>query len=186
VRDNLTERLSQRLRVNRQHITERFKKRAASVVDDSSTSQNIIPNASSLGPLEESFFMVLVTKPELILSARQYISPEIFTDALSANVYSIILDSYDQKGNLDGLLDAVAGDPGLTRLISMLLVRPAIMEDVQAEFVQKIMLLRRKYVKARMADLREELKVCPEEEKGRLLEELMGCGEQLKELDSQG
>jgi DNA primase len=135
------------------------------------------------GALDEGFLRMRMTAPELIASARQYISPEILTDDLSANVYSIILDTYAKNGSLNALPEIAYDDPETGRLISMLAVKPAPVENIEEELVPKIMHLRRKHLKACMAGLREKLKVCPEEEKGRCMEELKVCGERLKELD---
>jgi DNA primase len=189
VRDDFLARLAQRLQVDRQHITERFRRggpprSSNGNYENYETAGSAAPGKRNvLGALEESFLRILLTAPELIVQAKQYISPKILTDALSANVYSIILDTYAQKGGLSALPDVVSNDSEIGRLISMLAVKPTPLENIEEELVQKIMLLQRKHLKARMAGLREKLKEGHEPEKGRLMEELKDCAEQLKELD---
>jgi DNA primase len=200
VRDGLLTKIAQRLRVDRQLVTDRFNKSAAYHAstdnfygDDGTGADGIGGNRGAsgagrvvLGTLEESFLRILMTAPELIVQARQYISPEMFIDTPAANIYSIILEAYDRDSALCGLHDFCTDDPEVGRLISMLAVKPALLENIQDELVQKILMLRRKFLKAQMGDLREKLRDCSESEKGRFLEELRNCGEQLRELDLQG
>ncbi|MDR0330466.1 MAG: DNA primase [Chitinispirillales bacterium] len=186
VRGDFLDKLAQRLRLDKRVVLERFnsKKNYQPSIGDSPSPTN--PAASggyAIGTLEEDFLRILLTSPELTVTAKQYLSPEILTDPAAENIYSIILDTYAQKGGLDGLFDACGGDLEAGRLISMLAVKPVYAENIQDELVQKIFLLRRKYFKARVADVKEELIDCPKQDKGRLLERLRYYGEQLKESD---
>jgi DNA primase len=179
VRDAFIDKLALRLRVDKQHIFDRLSKFRPSPAggDEPETLSNPI----SIGGLEESFLRILITKPELIIYAKQRISPEFLTDTLSADMYSIILNEYAQKGSLNGLPDICAENPEAGRVLSMLAVKPALMENIEDELRQKILLLRQKLFKAHIARLKEELKYCPDEQKGGLLEELKKYGMYLKE-----
>jgi DNA primase len=188
-RDELLAKIALRLRVDRHYVASAFNAferggDSRSPIDNYPTANNIPPSGrKDLGALEESFFKIILACPELIFAAREHITPEIFTDTLSANIYSIILDAYAQRGSLDGLSDASGRDPEAARLLSMLIVKAERMENIQDELVQKIILLRRKHIKARMAELREALKKAPDSEKESILLKMKDCGEQLKELD---
>ncbi|GBU20965.1 DNA primase [Fibrobacteres bacterium R8-0-B4] len=187
VRHDFLDKLAQRLRIDRQLVANRF----AGGGNYRPQSGGAVPvagrlpdGANAVGALEEDFLRILINAPELITSARRYLSPEILTDPLAENVYSIILETYDRDGGLNRLLDACSDDAGLKNFVSMLAVKPVILENIEGELVQKISLLRRKYFKARIADVRAELRVCSDEaDRERLLERLREYGEQLKESD---
>ncbi|MDR3013439.1 MAG: DNA primase [Chitinispirillales bacterium] len=186
VRDDFLTKLTQRLRVDRHHITEKFNKAGNSRLssNDASAHEHVLPgDEKALGKLEEDFLRIILTRPEFIIHARRYISPETFTDATPANIYSVILECYASKGNLDELPDAIGSDSEAVRLVSMLTVKPMRMENIQAELDQKILRLRRKHLKNRMSLLREALGRGSEADKGQLLEEIKKCGEFLKELE---
>jgi len=136
-----------------------------------------------LGALEERFLRLLITAPEHINEMKEFIKPEIFIDTPAANIYSIILEAYAQTGDMSGLSAFCSDDPVTGRLISMLAVTPAAEENIGEELEQKGLLLLRKFYKSRMAGLSDELRNCSELDKGRLLRELKGCGERLRELE---
>jgi DNA primase len=102
-----------------------------------------------LRTLEGSFLHMLLTQPELIREARQYVTPETLTDTISSDIYSLILVVHDEHGNLDGIIDR-ANDAEVQRLISRMLVTPALEEHIHEELVQKIIHLRAKFLKARI------------------------------------
>ncbi|MDR2694245.1 MAG: DNA primase [Chitinispirillales bacterium] len=137
---------------------------------------------AAMGALEEGFLSILIAAPQLIVTARQYLTPEFLTEPLAENIYSLMLGVYDSVGSLERLFDACGGDPGLRNFVSMIAVKPVRLEHIEDELVQKIDRLRRKYFKARMADIRAELAVCSDEEKKvSLMEFSRRYGEQLKE-----
>lgn len=183
VRNDFLKKVEQRLRLDRHLVADRYNKLASR--PSAHAEGEAVGGAEKqavLGALEESFFRILLTDPNLIVQARQYLSPEKFIDAPSANIYSIILEAFDQSSDLGGLHDLCSGDPEAMRLISMLAVKPALAENIRDELVQKILLLERKFLKARIAGLREDLRDCPESGRGRLLEELKDYGGRLREL----
>jgi len=185
VRQDFLDMIAQRLRIDRRLVANRLGGSAsrrpygAAVPEPPQDSGR----ALTVGTLEEDFLSIIINVPALIVSARQYLSPEILTDTVAENIYSIVLEIYDRDGNLDGLIDACGGDTRLRDLVSMLGVKQVRLEHIEGELIRKISLLRRKYFKALMADVRAELRDCPESERERLLERLRYCGEQLKESD---
>ncbi len=185
VRGNFLDRLAQRARVDRRIVVNKFNNYRPS---SSGEAQPAVPVNSDkpivVGTLEEGFLSALIAAPKLIATARQFISPEILTDPVAENIYSIMLGAYDRDGGLEGLLDACGGDEPLKRFVSKLSVTSVPLEHLEDELVQKISILRQKYFKARIADVRAELSVCSAaEERERLLERLRDYGEQLKESD---
>jgi len=187
VREDFLDKLARRLGIERRLAANRF---AAGGGDYGRSAGEERPEAPrnrggalAMGTLEEDFLRMLIAAPELITSARQYLTPEILTDPLAENIYSIMLETYDRDGCLNRLLDACEEDEPLARFVSMLCVKPALSEHIEGELVQKISLLRRKYFKARIADVRAELAVCPDGDKVSLMERLRDYGERLKESD---
>jgi DNA primase len=144
-------------------------------------SVNVCEEDIYLSTLEGGFLHMLFTRPELIVIARQYIAPQTLTDTVASDIYSILLKSYDEKGNLDGITDRTS-EGEAQRLISRMLVNPALEENIQGELVRKIFYLRKKYLQTRIRDIHRQLKQ-PEGEKALLLAELNNCTSQLKDLE---
>lgn len=185
VRADFLEKLAKRLRLDTQLVADRIggqKNPRASRVEPPPTESAAVDRVSAIGPLEEDFLKILAAEPRLIVWARQHFPPKNLTDPLAENVYSIMLGVYAEKGDLSGLLDACGNDPALRGVVCRLSVGPACNENVEDELAQKALLLQRKCVKARIADVRAKLAVCPDEEKGQLMERLRDYGERLKEL----
>ncbi|MDR0306177.1 MAG: DNA primase [Chitinispirillales bacterium] len=186
VRDDFLIKLASKLRVDSRHVFNRFSNenscsRNAQPINIQQLNLNI---KEKLGKLEESFLRILLTSPELISLAKRYVSPQTLTDSLSANIYSIIVETFDASGNLDGLSGALPDNSEIKRIISMLTVKPALKENINAELEQKIILLRRKSLMAELRQLREKLDAeSGEAEKLQLLQRHRECTAQLKELD---
>lgn len=188
VREDFLDKLARSLRIDRKLAAKRFAdfaNRDPSKDEARTEAPQGRDGALEMSKLEEDFLCMLIAAPELIVSARRYISPEILTDSLAENIYSIMLETYDRDGGLNRLLDACGEDGRLARAVSMLCVKPSLSEHIEAELVQKISLLRRKYFKARIADVKAELAVCPDGDKVSLMERLRDYGERLKESDLQ-
>jgi DNA primase len=134
-----------------------------------------------LRSLEGSFLHLLITRPELIAQARQYIAPQNLTDTMASDIYSILLKSYDEKGNLDGITDRTS-EGEAQRLVSCMLVNPALEEHIQEELVQKVIHLRSKFLRARIRDIKILMKK-PGVPRESLLAELKECTSQLKDLE---
>jgi DNA primase len=134
-----------------------------------------------LRSLEGSFLHLLITRPELVAEARQYIAPQTLTDSMASDIYSLLLKLFDEKGNLTGIIDSIAGGEA-QRIVSRMLVKPALEEHIQEELVQKIIHLRAKFLRARIRDIKVLLKQ-PEASRTTLLTELKECSSQLKDLE---
>ncbi|MDR2728479.1 MAG: toprim domain-containing protein, partial [Chitinispirillales bacterium] len=182
VRDDFLSKLAQKLRVDPRHVFNRFSNKNNRADTAAPAAQK--PPAIKIGKLEESFFTILLACPEQIPIAKRFVDTQTLTDSLSANIYSVIVETYDAKGNLDGLCDKLPDDPEIKRVISMLMVKPALKENIHAELEQKILLLRRKSLMTELRELRNELSGdSPEEHKLALMERHKECTAKLKELD---
>jgi DNA primase len=185
VRQDFLEKLARRLRLDVKLVAGRInaaKTPYPSGADRQPQTPAALDRGSAIGRLEADFLRILVAAPALIVWARRHFPPKNLIDPLAENIYSIILDVYAEKGDLIGLLDACGGDPTLVNLVSKLSVESAYKEHVEDELAQKVSMLHRKCIKARMADVRAGLADCSEEEKGPLMERLRDYGEQLREF----
>jgi DNA primase len=185
VRQDFLEKLARRLRLDVKLVAGRINA-AKNPYPPGAGHQPQTPAAldrgSDIGRLEADFLRILVAAPALIVWARRHFPPKNLIDPLAENIYSIILDVYAEKGDLIGLLDACNGDPTLVNLVSKLSVESAYKEHVEDELAQKVSMLHRKCIKARMADVKAELADCSEENKVKLMERLRDYGEQLREF----
>ncbi len=134
-----------------------------------------------LGTLEGSFLRILVTKPEFIAEASQYVAPETLTDDISGDIYSLLIKTYEQGGDV-AEIGIKASDPEIKRLISLLLVRPALEDHIHDELVQKIIYLRAKFLKSMIRNVKIQMKNVPQR-RAELLLQLKDFTSQLQELD---
>jgi len=185
VRQDFLDSLARRLRVDRRIVAKRFGDGGGyrpSNAEPQPEASVVAGAVNVMGPLEEDFLKILVSAPELIVWARRHFPPKNLTDPVAENIYSIILGVYAEKGSLNGLIDACGSDPALRAVVSKLFVESAYNENVEDELAQKVSMLHRKCIKARIADVKAELAVCPDGDKGPLMEQLRKYGGQLKEF----
>jgi DNA primase len=130
--------------------------------------------------LEGSFLRILLTCPELIPEARQYVIPETLTNSVSSDIYSLILEIFEEKGSVDRIVDCDI-DPELKRLITSLLVKQSYPDHVHEELVQKIVHLREKYIRDRIRDAKLKMKNEPHR-RVELLKQMQDFTTQLQEL----
>lgn len=135
-----------------------------------------------LHSLEGSFLRILITKPELISEAKNYVIPETLTDQLSIDIYSLIIETYDEKGSLEGIVDR-ADNPNIRQMLTLLLVKPALLEHITEDLVQKIKALRRKCLQVNIRDLRIQMKNEPSQ-RIELLKRIKDFSTQIKDLDA--
>jgi DNA primase len=131
--------------------------------------------------IEGAFLRILMTCPEMINEAVKYIIPQTLTDGISGDIYSLLLNAYSEKCCIDDICDRT-NDPEIKRIISLLLVKPALKEHIQEEFVQKVVHLRAKYLRNRLREVKIQLKKEPTR-KLELLQQIKDYSIQLKELD---
>jgi DNA primase len=134
-----------------------------------------------LRSLEGSFLHLLITRPELIAEARQYIAPQTLTDAMASDIYSLLLKLFDEKGNLNGIIDTAA-EGEAQRIVSRMLVKPALEEHIQDELVQKIRHLIKKYLRNKIKEVNRLMKQ-PGAAVASLLAEQKEYTSQLKDLE---
>jgi DNA primase len=134
-----------------------------------------------LRSLEGSFLHMLLSKPEFVAEARQYVAPETLTDAVSSDIYSLLLQLYDEQGTLADIIDHAASGE-IQRLISRMLVKPARDEHIHEELVQKIIHLRAKFLRSKLREIKILLKQ-EGAQRTALLEQLRDYSNQLRDLN---
>ncbi|MCU0608354.1 MAG: DNA primase [Chitinispirillaceae bacterium] len=144
----------------------------------------VIPaDEAYLHTLEGSFLHILISRPELIVKARQYIATEILTDEVASDIYSKLQEIYDEEGNVDGILNRIQ-DEEIRRIISRMLISPAREEHIHDELVQKIVHLKRKFLKSRIRTNRLLLKSAVRAgQSAALMQHINDDLKQLKDLD---
>jgi DNA primase len=133
------------------------------------------------GTLEGSFLRILIARPELINEARTYVTPETLTDGISGDIYYLILDTFDRNRNLNGISDAT-DNPEIKRTIAMLQVKETVTENIHEELVQKIIHLRKKFLRFKERECRVQMKQQPHR-RSELLHQINEYITQLHELD---
>lgn len=180
VRQNFKKELSERLDIDEKLVYSRLqtpdRKQNSGGKPGSLSSDDVY-----LVSLEGSFLRILFTKPELINEASQYVVPETLTDSVSSDIYSLILEISKQGGSLAGLGNRT-DDPEVKRIISLLLVKPALQDHINEEMVQKIIQLRAKFLRSQIRNVKLQMKTEPERSSDLLLQ-LQDFSKQLKELD---
>mgnify|MGYP001161696554 CR=1 FL=1 len=180
VRQNFKKELSERLNIDEKLVYSRFIK-GAKKNSTEGRSGILSSDEEYLTSLEGSFLRILFTKPELINEASQYVAPETLTDGVSGDIYSLVLEAKKQGGSLAGLGDRTA-DPEVKRLVSLLLVKPALQDHIHEEMVQKIIHLRAKFLRAQIRNVKLQMKDEPQR-RTELLAQLQDYSKQLKDLD---
>lgn len=170
--------ISERLSLDEKLVYQTLGKTSSNVkiVHKSSTEDEQFSNS-----VEGTFLRILMTSPEFLNEAPKYIIPQTLTDGVSGDIYSLLLDAYTEKCCIDDVCDRTS-DPEIKRIISLLLVKPALKEHIQEEFVQKVFYLRAKYLRYRLREVKIQLKNEPSR-KLELLQQIKDYSIQLKELD---
>lgn len=133
-----------------------------------------------INSLESTFLRILFTKPELIREAMQFVVPETVTDSVSSDIYSLMIETYNQNGNLNRICDRTDNSE-IKRIISLLLVKPALEDHVNEELVQKIVHLRAKFLRFKLREIQVQMKKEPKR-CTELLCQLQDYSTQLKNL----
>jgi len=131
--------------------------------------------------MEGLFIRILLAKPEFVPEARSYVLPETLTNDLSVNIYSLLLEVFDRDGSFDRILDSTP-DPEIRRVVSLLMVKDIVEEHIHEELVQKIIFLRKKYLRSRQRECKILMKHEPHRRE-ELLRLLQDYTTQLHELD---
>ncbi len=178
VQSNFKKEIAEHLEIKEQLMYNRLQGTKA----DNSVREPVSDNYGFLLTLEGCFLRILVTCPELIDEAKNYVIPETLTDSISSDIYSLLIETYVDKGSLEGIIDKT-DDPEIKRIMTLLLVKPAIQDHIHDELVQKIIHLRAKFLRASIREIRLQMKNEPNQ-RIELLQKLKDFSTQLKDLDA--
>ena len=126
---------------------------------------------------------LLLNAPTIISEARQFIRPETFTDQFSSDLYSKIIQCFDERASVDGLIDKV-NDPDAKRTVSLLFAKGGQEENALEELRHTVVRLQSKYLRFQIRQLSNRLKFEPSKRTA-LMEQLKDFTTQLKELETQ-
>jgi DNA primase len=135
------------------------------------------------GTIEGNFIRLLLTNPDLVKEARQFILPETFSDQFSGKLYSIILKSCDEDAHLTTLLGSVPEEE-TKRIISFAYAQDADAPEAanaRDEVMHTIGRLQAKYLRKQIHGISEQMKKDPRN-RTVLLEKLKEYSTQLKAL----
>jgi DNA primase len=176
VRQEFVKQLSEHLQISESTVLSRIKPQAANRFGPADNSDDYC------GTLEGNFMRLLLAVPTIISEARQFISPETFTDQFSSDLYSMVLGCFDENAHLDKLIDKV-NDPEAKRIISLLYAKGAREENAIEELRHTIIRLQTKFLRFQIRQISKRLKFEPSK-RTELMEQLKDFTTQLKELET--
>lgn len=91
-----------------------------------------------------------------------------------------MIETYNQNGNLNRICDRTDNSE-IKRIISLLLVKPALEDHINEELVQKIVHLRAKFLRFKLREIQVQMKKEPKR-RTELLCQLQDYSTQLKDL----
>jgi len=139
-------------------------------------------DAAYFGTIEGVFIRLLLTNPDLIPEARQFILPETFTDQFSGELYLDLLKSFDENERLETLLSR-AGDEA-KRMISFAFANETRESDSREELIHTMKRLQEKFLRCKVNETRVLIGKEPSK-RSVLLEKLRELSLQLKALNGQ-
>ncbi len=123
-----------------------------------------------LSTIEGHFFRLLLADSGLFEKAIERISPQIFSNRFSAELFSIILYAYRNNG-LERLVEYARG-VHMKNVCAMLQSQPPVQGDAAAELAHTMHRLEIKYIRGKLRSIRSRLKTVENEQtKKELLEE---------------
>jgi DNA primase len=138
-----------------------------------------VPEQPYASRLEGHFIHLLISHPELIPEAAEYIRPETLTDNFDNQLYSMILGVYEHDSTLEGLLNATE-DSEMKRVISSLLAVQEPSPQPDEELAHVIIELQKKFVRYRLRQITRALRTDPHN--AELLQQQKEFSLKLKEL----
>jgi DNA primase len=138
-------------------------------------------SAAYYGTIEGKFIRLLLSAPNLIPQARQFILPETFTDHFSGKLYSMVLTSFDENADLRTLLNNVDNNE-IKSAISFAYASGSSEENCDEEIVHVIKRLQDKFIRFQMKANEVQMKNDPAK-RGILSEKNKELSLQLKELN---
>ena len=177
VRQDFLKQISEQLHISESLIHAR--------IGRSGAAPDAAPNVSDDygGTIEGNFFRMLLSEPSAIKEARLYITPETFTDQFSSNLYSIILNSFDENQNLDTLVGSIS-DPETKRMVSLFFAKGEYEGSVHEDLRHTMLRLQRKFLKNRIRQNQNRMKTEPHN-MSMLMQQVKKDSTQLKELETQ-
>jgi DNA primase len=106
-------------------------------------------DAAYFGTIEGKFIRLLLSAPNLIPQARQFILPETFTDHFSGKLYSIVIKSFDENADLKTLLKNVENNE-IKSAISFAYASSTSEENCNEEIFHVIKRLQDKFIRFQM------------------------------------
>ncbi len=110
--------------------------------------------------LEGHFLHLIVSHPELVPEAAEYVPPDTLTDRFSNELYCSVLGAYQRDSSLGSLLDTVEG-PEATRAVASLVALSEPSEQPHEELAHTIIELQKKFVRYRLKQIRQQLQQAP-------------------------
>jgi DNA primase len=178
VRERFYKEISETLSIGRDIINKRI--RGTVTAQSSSSRNNDGTIRDYFGTIEGNFIRILLTNPDLIKDARQFILPETFSDHFSSELYSYILTSHDEDASLATLIGRIQSDE-TKRIISFAYALDPAEGNAREEMIHTIGRLQAKYLEKQKRAITERLKKEPQN-RTVLLEKLKEYTTQLKAL----
>jgi DNA primase len=176
VRQDFVKTVSELLNINESIVVSRIKRQSGAVQANAKSSDDYSST------VEGNFIRLLLCDPSLINEARRYIPPETFTDLFSTNLYSIIVQCYDEEPHLGTLMGSLS-DPEAKRIVSLFFAKGAYEGNVHEELRHTMLRLQRKFLKNRIRQNQSLMKTRPRD-RAALMEQVKEDSTQLKELET--
>ncbi|MBD3241716.1 MAG: DNA primase [Chitinivibrionales bacterium] len=159
IRDDFARHIADRLHVAERLVLERI--RPARRERESAEAAAPAPQSRSYASsLEGHFIHLIVSHPELVPEAAEYVPPDTLTDRFSNELYCSVLGAFQRDPSLGSLLDSVEG-PEATQTVAALIALPEPSEQPHEELAHTIIELQKKYVRYRLKQIRLALQKAP-------------------------
>jgi DNA primase len=162
VRADYVKRIADRLSVPEQLVLSRLK-RATPLSPPKPAEKAPVSHAPSVSLAnrpEGHFLRLLLSHPELITEAREYVGPDVLTDKFANELYSIVGKAFQQGGSLLRLLDLAENDDQ-KRCIAELSAAPVAAADPQDELVHTVVELQKKFLRTQLRAITQQLRQTP-------------------------
>ncbi len=110
--------------------------------------------------VEGHFMMLLISHPELIAEAREYVKPETITDPFSNVLYSTILRAYERDPGLGSLLDETAEERE-KQAVAELSASVVPVASPGEELAHTVVELQKKFIRHRLREITRRLRDNP-------------------------
>lgn len=159
IQTDFARRIADRLHVDERLVLERIRPERQERRGDE-TATPAPRTRSYASSLEGHFIHLIVSHPELVPEASEYVPPDTLTDRFSNELYCSVLGAYQRDSSLGSLLDSVEG-PEATREMAALLALSEPSEQPHEELAHTIIELQKKYVRYQLKRIRQQLQQAP-------------------------